>query len=235
MSPTRSPKTPAPIDERDRGEGRGAAAGQRAGTEPDRRRHDRGEDDARVGEDRGGENRPDRPCGDRHLRQTAVFGERDPGEPDCEGGGREDGEIVDPEERHLALAGSLSFELVDEAEELEEPPRARDGAPPDEDDQEAVDVDTSTEQQDERRGEQRILDELRRADQVLLRVVERRPETGHDDQRQQGPCDRPERARPPQRSEPPRGFPPTSAAATVAAIAMSEPKMSSGPSDVCAW
>ena len=66
------------------------------------------------------------------LPLTAAAGaERDRDQRERESRRRERGEVVHAEKRRLALAGTAPFELVDEAEELEQPPPGRGRAPHD--------------------------------------------------------------------------------------------------------
>ena len=59
----------------------------------------------------------------RDDRRAAPLSERDRRDSDHERRARERGEVLDPEERHLALVGPLALELVHESEEMATRPR----------------------------------------------------------------------------------------------------------------
>ena len=83
-------------------------------------------------DDRGGGPREDHaePAGDaRDHPEPLPLPEREREQADGERRAGERREVVDPEERRLALSGAAALELVQNAEELQERPERRGGAP----------------------------------------------------------------------------------------------------------
>jgi hypothetical protein len=103
------------------------------------------------------------------------------------------------EEGHLALPRARAFGVVDDADEHQRSPGSGGRRPGHEHGEEAVDVDPPAKEEDDRRSEQRVLDRLRRGDQVPGRKLDRAPEARQDEEPQQGAHDQPERAGPGER------------------------------------
>ena len=131
--------------------------------EPDHGRHRAGEDDA----ERARRERGERPA----PADRASVSQRDADRADDERRARERGEVVDPDERRLALARPLALELRDDAEELEQAPPGRGDAPRHERPEEGYRFPRRPHDEDRCGQERGVPRELRDADRVRCEGV----------------------------------------------------------------
>ena len=166
-------------DDGDPGDRRGAREGEHVPSRSDDDRSEGREADSERARDGAGEDEPDRPARARHPGEDPFRArrraEREQREPDRERGARERGQVVDAEERGLALERPLALELRDEAGELEQAPGARCRAPRGHAPEQELDVTASAEQERDGGGEDCVLGELRRRHEVRHEAVVLRP------------------------------------------------------------
>ena len=196
-------------DDGDCADGEGPAQVELAPAPRDRKRADCGERDPDRACERAREDEPEGAARSRHPREEALARacrpQREQGDPDRKRTSGERGEVVDAEERRLALERPLALELVHESGELQQSPGRRRGAP--ERDCPEQDVEVPAGAQKERHGqrEDRVLDELRRRHEVRQEPVvggpRERVDGGRDDHRQEERAGHPDRARRSERSE----------------------------------